>query len=354
MLAQGLPPKYSGHCRNLSAPPEGKTPEVIRFKVPEVKVEFKDLVRGKVIFDAALFGDIVIAKDLDTPLYNFAVVVDDELMAITHVIRGEDHLSNTPKQILMQKALGFGEPTYAHIPLILNADRSKMSKRFNDVALSDYRDRGYMPEALVNFLALLGWHPKDNKEVFSFNELIAEFDIDRVQQAGAIFNEEKLDWLNREHMKLLPLAELVARAKPFFEKAGIVVNDPALLEKVVKLQLSRAKTLGDFAEAGKFFFVLPDYDAKLLAWKDAPLAETKIALSDACTALTSLPAEKFQREFFLAVLAPLTEKEGRGPIFWPLRAALSGQSASPDPMEIMETLGRDESLRRINLAIVKL
>jgi glutamyl-tRNA synthetase len=354
MLVQGLPPKYSGHCRNRTAPPEGKKPEVIRFKVPEVKVEFKDLVRGKVVFDAALFGDIVIAKDLDTPLYNFAVVVDDELMAITHVIRGEDHLSNTPKQILMQKALGFGQPIYAHIPLVLNADRSKMSKRFNDVALSDYRDRGYLPEALVNFLALLGWHPKDNKEVLSFNELIAQFDIDRVQQAAAIFNEEKLDWLNREYMKLLPLAELVARAKPFFEKAGIAVNDTALLEKMVKLQLSRAKTLGDFAEAGKFFFVLPDYDAKLLAWKDAPLAETKIALSDACAALSALPAEKFQREFFLAALAPLIDKQGRGPIFWPLRAALSGQSASPDPMEIMETLGRDESLRRINLAIAKL
>lgn len=354
MLAQGLPPKYSGRCRALVASPEGKKPEVIRFKVPETKVEFTDLVRGKVVFDASLFGDIVIAKDLDTPLYNFAVVIDDELMGITHVIRGEDGLSNTPKQILMQKALGFDQPIYAHIPLILNADRSKMSKRFNDVALSSYRERGYLPEALVNFLALLGWHPTDNKEVLSFDELIAQFDIDRVQQAGAIFNEEKLDWLNREHMKLLPLAELVARAKPFFEKAGIVVDDVALLEKVVKLQLSRAKTLGDFAEAGKFFFALPEYEPALLAWKEAPLAETKIALQEAHDALAALSAEKFQREFFLAALAPLTEKQGRGPIFWPLRAALSGQSTSPDPMEIMETLGREESLRRIASALAKL
>ena len=354
MLAQGLPPKYNGHCRTLTAPPEGKSPEVVRFKVPEVKVEFKDLVRGKVAFDAALFGDIVIAKDLDTPLYNFAVVVDDELMEITHVIRGEDHLSNTPKQILMQKALGFGQPVYAHIPLILNADRSKMSKRFNDVTLSSYRERGYLPEALVNFLALLGWHPKDDKEVLSIGELIAQFDLERMQQAGAIFNEEKLDWLNREHMKLLSVAELVARVKPFFEKAGIAVDNPALLEKVVKLQLSRVKTLNDFAEAGKFFFVMPDYEATLLAWKGAPLLETKIALQSTSTALTALTAPKFHREDFLLALAPLTEKQGRGPIFWPLRVALSGQSASPDPMEIMETLGRDESLRRISLAIAKL
>jgi glutamyl/glutaminyl-tRNA synthetase len=276
-------------------------------------------------------------------------------MQITHVIRGEDHLSNTPKQILMQKALGFGEPVYAHIPLILNADRSKMSKRFNDVALSSYRERGYLPEALINFLALLGWHPKDDKEVLSLNELIAEFDLERMQQAGAIFNEEKLDWLNREHMKLLPLPELVARAKPFFEKENIPVdNNPVLLEKVIELQLNRAKTLSDFAATGKFFFVMPEYEASLLAWKGAPLAETKIALQDACAALTALPAENFHREDFLAALAPLTEKQGRGPIFWPLRAALSGQNASPDPMEIMEALGRDESLRRIAAAIKKL
>ena len=140
MLAQGLPPKYSGHCRNTPAP-EGKSPETIRFKVPEIKVEFKDLVRGKVVFDAALFGDFIIAKDLDTPLYNFAVVVDDSLMQISHVIRGEDHLSNTPKQILMGRALGFAEPIFAHIPLILNPDRSKMSKRYSDTALMNYRER---------------------------------------------------------------------------------------------------------------------------------------------------------------------------------------------------------------------
>lgn len=175
-----------------------------------------------------------------------------------------------------------------------------------------------------------------------------------MQQAGAIFNEEKLEWLNREHMKILPLAELIARAKPFFEQAGIAVADSALLEKVIKLQLSRAKTLSDFAEAGKFFFVLPDYQPSLLAWKDAPLAEAKDALVEVKAIVAALPDESFHREGFLAALEPLTAKQGRGPIFWPLRAALSGQSASPDPMEIMETLGRDESLRRISLAIVKL
>ena len=135
MAIRGLPPKYSGHCRNLKEPPAGKKPEVIRFKIPEIKVEFNDLIRGKVVFDAGLFGDMIIAKDLATPLYNFAVVVDDAMMEISHVIRGEDHLSNTPKQILMQRALGFPEPEYAHLPLILNPDKSKMSKRYADTAL---------------------------------------------------------------------------------------------------------------------------------------------------------------------------------------------------------------------------
>jgi glutamyl-tRNA synthetase len=251
MLSQGLPPKYNGHCRNTPAP-EGKTPEVIRFKVPELKVEFKDLVRGKVVFDAALFGDIIIAKDLDTPLYNFAVVVDDALMQISHVIRAEDHLSNTPKQILMGRALGFAEPIYAHIPLILNADRSKMSKRFNDVALLNYRERGYVPEAMINFLALLGWHPHGDKEMLSREELIAEFDIDRVQQSGAVFNEEKLDWLNREHIKAMPIAEVAALAAPFFAKQNIVVRDEALLERVIAVQIARAKTLEAF-DLERFF-----------------------------------------------------------------------------------------------------
>ena len=260
MLSQGLPPKYSGHCRNLAAPPEGKIPEVIRFKVPEVKVEFKDLVRGKVVFDAALFGDIIIAKDLDTPLYNFAVVVDDALMQISHVIRAEDHLSNTPKQILMGRALGFAEPIYAHIPLILNADRSKMSKRFSDTALLNYRERGYVPEAMINFLALLGWHPHGDKEMLSREELIAEFDIDRVQQSGAVFNEEKLDWLNREHIKAMPVAEVAALAAPFFANQNIVVHDEALLERIVAVQIARAKTLEDLAIASAFFFAVPEYE----------------------------------------------------------------------------------------------
>jgi glutamyl-tRNA synthetase len=353
MLSQGLPPKYNGHCRNNPAP-EGKTPEVIRFKVPEIKVEFKDLVRGKVVFDAALFGDIIIAKDLDTPLYNFAVVVDDALMQISHVIRAEDHLSNTPKQILMQRALGFAEPIYAHIPLILNADRSKMSKRFNDVTLLNYRERGYVPEAMINFLALLGWHPRGDKEMLSREELIAEFDIDRVQQSGAVFNEEKLDWLNREHIKAMPIAEVATLAAPFFAKQNIVVRDEALLERVIAVQIARAKTLDELARVSAFFFAVPEYEPKLLIWKDSSTVKEVVeVLSGARVVIDGIAAEDFNRETLTACLPLIVGERSRGVVLWPLRVAVSGQANSPDPIEIMSVIGKDESLHRIDAAIKK-
>ncbi len=353
MLSQGLPPKYSGHCRNTPAP-AGQSPETIRFKVPEVKVEFKDLVRGKVVFDAALFGDFIIAKDLDTPLYNFAVVVDDSLMQISHVIRGEDHLSNTPKQILMGRALGFSEPIFAHIPLILNPDRSKMSKRYSDTALMNYRERGYVPEAMINFLALLGWHPRGDKEVLSREELIAEFDIDRVQQSGAIFNEEKLDWLNREHIKTMPIAKVAALAAPFFAKQSIAVRDEALLERVITVQIARAKTLEELAQASAFFFAVPEYEPKLLIWKDnSTLKEVAEVLSDARVIINGIAAEDFNHETLTACLPLIVGERSRGIVLWPLRVAISGQANSPDPIEIMSVIGKDESLHRIDTAIKK-
>ena len=203
MLAQGLSPKYSGRCRSISQEETDKKinrgeAAVIRFRVPETDLEFNDLIRGKVKFNTSLLGDIVIAKNLRAPLFNFAVVIDDHEMEITHVIRGEDHIPNTPKQIIIQRALGFEEPRYAHLPLILNPDKSKLSKRYLETSLNDYRERGYLPEAILNFIALIGWHPSDEKEIFSKEELINEFNLKKVQKAGAIFSVNKLDWLNSQ------------------------------------------------------------------------------------------------------------------------------------------------------------
>lgn len=360
MLAAGMQPKYNGHCRNLKEPSAGRSPQVIRFKIPEIKVEFKDLIRGKVIFDAALFGDQVIAKDLDSPLYNFAVVVDDDDMKISHVIRGEEHLGNTPKQILLQRALGFPEPIYAHIPLILNPDRSKMSKRFGDSALSEFRARGYLPEAIVNFIALLGWHPRDDREVMNANELISEFELERVQKAGAVFDQDKLDWLNREHMKAYSNAELAKMAKPFIENkfGGLLPGSPAsddiFIERLVAVERTRANTLSDFAEVGAFFFQLPDYEPRLLIWKEMPLKEVKAVLEKTHAALDELSPDAFTREPLSAKISTVIGEGNRGTVLWPLRVAVSGQQSSPDPIDIMVVLGKKESLARVEAAVKKL
>lgn len=349
MSSQGLPPKYSGHCRNITAPPAGRKPQVIRFKVPETAVEFKDLIRGKVVFDAALLGDQVIAKDLDTPLYNFAVVVDDELMEISHVIRGEDHLANTPKQILVQRALGFHEPVYAHIPLILNADRSKMSKRFTDTALMQYREKGYLPDALINFLALLGWHPKDDREVLGKNQLIKEFDLARVQASPAVFNEEKLNWLNREHMKTLSDKEIAKMVLPLLAAENLHA-DEAFVEKWVSVERSRANNLRELVDLGKFFFVLPHYEPSLLVWKESTPEEAKKVLGELTEELKKIDQKNFTKEALAGILADLTSERKRGVVLWPLRVALSGLRASPDPLDIMDVLGKEESLRRVTAA----
>lgn len=351
MLSQSLPPKYSGHCRDLKKPPKDKEPQVIRFKMPEVKVKFKDLIRGTITFDASLFGDITIAKDVKNPLYNFAVVVDDEEMKISHVIRGEEHLSNTPKQILFQKALGFSEPAYAHMPLILNADRSKLSKRYVETSLLDYKKQGYLPEAIVNFSALLGWHSKTDQEIFSREELIKEFDIKRVQKAGAVFDPRKLDWLQKKHFDKLSNDEIIGKLEPILKENDIKTSR-SFLTKVVGIERERIKTLNEFIDLAGFFFKLPDYKATLLAWQNEDLQKVKSILKEILDILSSVM--EFKKDTLQEVLLPLIEKEGRGPVLWPLRAALSGLPASPDPLEIGEILGKEEVLKRLGTAVKKI
>jgi glutamyl-tRNA synthetase len=349
LLSQGLPPKYIGHCRELTAPPAGRTPQVIRFRTPEARVEFKDIVRGNVSFDAALLGDIVIAKDLEAPLFNFAGAIDDELMEISHVIRGEDHISNTPKQILIQRALGFKELHYAHLPLLLAPNRSKLSKRFGETSLLEYRRNGYFPEALVNFLALLGWHPKDDKEIMSRGDLVKEFDLNRVQKGGAVFNEEKLLWLNKEYLKHLPAQRLVECIEPLLRESETEVPRE-MIERIAVVGRERAKTLKDLVESSRFFFSLPDYDSSLLTWQKNSLPKTKGIVDELLKIITDIGPDKFNRDIFSRHVEELALKEGRGSVFWPLRVALSGQAASPDPMQIVEALDYAEVKRRLGVA----
>jgi glutamyl-tRNA synthetase len=352
MLAQGLAPKYPGRCRSLNKDEVSKRleeghPHVIRFRVPEREVSFRDVIRGTIKFDAALSGDIVIAKELDQPLYNFAVVVDDALMEITHVIRGEEHISNTPKQILMAEALGLGVPQFAHLPLILNPDRSKMSKRFADVSLRDYREKGYLPEAIVNFIAFLGWHPREDKDVMSREELIAEFDLHRVQKAGAVFNAEKLDWLNGHYLNKMEPEALIEAAKPYTPESWRLT--PAIAASLK----GRIKKLSEIRELVDFYFELPAYDRELLAWKDIQLSQIALNLETVKTVLEATAESDYQKDTLEKRLMPLAPEGSRGELFWPLRVALSGRKVSPGPFEIMEALGKKESLRRIDIALTK-
>jgi nondiscriminating glutamyl-tRNA synthetase len=354
LIAAGLPPKYGGHCRELTSPPPGKMPQVIRFKMPEAELEFTDVIRGRVKFDLKLFGDIAIARNLDSPLYNFAVVVDDYEMQISHVIRGEEHLPNTPKQIVLARALGFPEPVFAHLPLILSPDRKKLSKRFMETSLLEYRKEGYLPEAIVNFLVLLGWHPRGDREIFSLSELILEFDLKRVQKAGAVFDPEKLDWLNAQYIRKLPLEELVTRLEPQLKERGVKASKK-MIKKLAEIERERMKKLSDFTKLTGFFFKLPDYEPKLLIWKDDSPITTKEILQELLSLFEKTPAKDFEDGNKLnQILAQLAETRGKGSVFWPLRAALSGQAASPDPIKIMEILGKKEIIARLTLAINKI
>ncbi len=366
MLAQGMAPKYGKRCRNIKKDEAEKRIKeggsaVIRFRVPEIEVEFIDIIRGKVNFDVSLIGDIVIAKNLHSPLFNFSNAVDDAEMKITHVIRGEDHLSNTPKQILIQKALGFETPRYAHLPLILTPDRKKMSKRYLETALTDYVKDGYLKEAIINFLAFLGWHPKEDKDILEIGELVKEFDLKRVQKAGAVFNIEKLEWLNGQYIKTLSSEELAERMKNFVPDSWSNDENKEILTKAVSLEKERIKKLSDFKELADFFFELPDYNEKLLAWP-RPTGEESIMNKEKTLANLKLLSEEidkifkadFTKENIEEVITPLTAVWGRGDLLWPLRAALSGKEASPGPFEIMEVFGKEETLKRLQIAIEKL
>ena len=350
MMKDGIAPRYSGKCSKLSPEEamqkkEKQVPAVIRFRVPEETVEFADIIRGQVSFDGSLIGDIVIAKDIRSPLYNFAVVVDDADMKISHVIRGEEHLANTPRQIFIQQALGLPMPTYAHLPLILNPDRSKMSKRFSATAIQEYKDQGYLADALINFIALLGWHPKDDQEILSREELAQKFDLERVQKGGAVFDVDKLDWLNAQYIKKMPAKDLAAAIGIKSDAAGL---------KIIELSRERMKKLSDFKEVAAFFHELPDYDAKMLVWKKSSLQAALENLQSLEALATKLDDGDFYKAKLEEVIMPLAEERGKGDVLWPFRVALSGQEASPGPFEIADALGKKETLRRVQIAIDKL
>lgn len=317
---------------------------------PEGPVVVDDLIHGKVSFPARELEDFVIVKSDKTPLFHLTVVVDDAAMGITHVIRGEDHLSNTPKHLLLQEALGLPTPQYAHLPLLLDAQRKKLSKRSGETSLLVYRDQGYLPEAMVNFLALLGWNPKTTEEVFLIEELVERFDLAGVQKGGAVFDRKKLDWLQREHLRRLSLETLGQRVTPFLERAGLQNANRVVTERALDVWRERGGTLGTFAESMRFCFAEPALNAADLPWRGSSSADAEAALDFGVKVLETFPAETWDstRDIQEALFA-LCERlgKGRGEILWPMRVALTGLRESPGPHEVAWILGREETLRRL-------
>ena len=367
------------HCEFKKLPLEDlekrlkKESAVIRFKTPpDLEIAFIDLIRGEIRFNSgALGGDFSLAKaespDKFLPLYNFAVVIDDFKMNITHVIRGEDHISNTPKQILIQQVLKLPPPKYAHLPLILGPDRSKLSKRHGAVSIDEYREKGYLPEALVNFIAFLGWNPGTDKEIFNLEELIKEFDLKKVQKSGAIFNVEKLDWFNGYYLKQLPLDELTKRAIPFLIRDGLIDSDfsakggPAsgweYLKKILTLEQTRLKRLDEIGERVSYFFKIPKYQPELLVWRDMLFKDVIVSLKASLNAIFQISDADFNQKNLERILLKEAERaknKDKGRLLWPLRVALTGLEASPGPFEILEILGKKESIKRIEAAIKEL
>lgn len=392
-LSKGEPPRYSGKCANLSKElvekylAEGKQ-AVIRFRTPAKKVEFDDLIRGNLEFDASLIGDIIIAKDLVTPLYNFACVIDDFEMKISHVIRGEEHIPNTPKQNLIQETLDFPQPKYAHIPLILGPDRSKLSKRHGATSVLEFKKQGYLPEALVNFMAFLGWNPGTEREIYSMNSLIKDFSLEKVQKGGAVFNIRRLDFLNGFYIRQRSIEKLTELCLPYLIEEGLITPEfkevqypPAyggkeivqkykiseaeeeislgILQKIVSIYQERLKKLSEISELTDFFFKEKlEYDKGLLRWREITDREIKKSLDRLKKILSKIKTKDFNKENLEKILLPEAEKfrekirkaGNGGYLLWPLRVALSGKKASAGPFEIAEILGKEKTLKRIKEA----
>ncbi|MEK7460260.1 MAG: glutamate--tRNA ligase [Patescibacteria group bacterium] len=338
---------------------EGQRSTVIRFKNPGRTVTFRDEARGDISFDTTELGDFVIAKDFESPLYHFAVVVDDFEMGVTHIIRGDDAISNTPRQILIQEAIGAPRPIYAHLPMILAPDKSKLSKRHGALAVTEYREEGYLPEAILNFVALMGWNPGNDQEIISLDEMIKLFTLEKIQKGGAVFNIDKLKWLNKHYLKLFSLEkageEILAR---FPETLKIKAHSEAkIFKKIVPIIIDHITSFGEvraLAEAGEYeyFFEDPAYLKEKLLWKDEQDSEVAIQkLKKIALLISNIDDVLFASEAIKSAVWDYATEAGRGSVLWPMRYALSGRDKSPDPFTLADILGKETTIRRINSAI---
>ena len=348
--------RYDRTCSRLThdeiaARERDGVPRAVRFRVPDGSMAFKDLVHGSIEFDGAHIEDFVIVRSDGHPTYHLSAVSDVVEMAITHVVRGDDHISNTPKHILLYRALGVPVPQFAHVPLILGADRKRLSKRHGATSVMEYANQGYLPEAMVNFLALLGWSPgAGDRELFSKRELVEVFSLDGISGGNAVFNPEKLDWFNQQYIMRLAPDELARRVKPSFQAAGLW--DEAYLEDrhawfcaVLELLKPRVKRLGDFAEQGRFFLVdAIQYDPEAVNKHLRGMAEHLIALDAACAALAQFDEASIDR-----ALRMVAEAQGvkAASLIHASRVAVTGKTVSPGLFEVLALVGRERVRGRL-------
>ena len=357
------PFRYARTCRDIPAE-EAKAriaagePYSIRIKIPaEGSITVHDLIHGEVTFNMDQFDDFVIVKSNGIPTYNFAVCVDDHLMGMTHVLRAEEHLSNTPKQLLVYEALGWEPPKFGHMPMILAMDRSKLSKRHGATSVEEFRSQGYLPEAIINYLTLLGWGPGDEREIFTLEETVKLFELEQMSKKAAIYDTKKLTWMNGQYLSELPLEKILPDAKPFFVKDGLVTEEwfndaanEAYFEKLVDVVRVRVKTLQEVADASTYFFKdVEEYDEKGVAKhfkaENIPVLEQCIAAIKADDvydlASTEAAYNKIAADNGLAL----------GKVIHPTRLALTGRTVSPGMFDVMVLLGKERTLARLEKAV---
>lgn len=363
---EGKNPKYDRHCLNLNEEEkkryetQGRKP-VIRLRIPAKKIVFDDLLRGEVTFDGELLSDFVIMKSDGIPTYNYAVVIDDALMKIANVIRGDDHISNTPKQILIYEALGLTIPKFAHIPMIMGQDHTRLSKRHGATSVMEYKKMGYIPEAVVNYIAHLGWSSGDEREIFSKEELIKEFSLDKISKHAAIFSMEKLNWFNGEYLKNMSIDSLTKMILPFLKEANYIEKEEGLslikneyIKEVVKLMQGRFRNFSQFIDYADYFFIdkiniEPQAFQSVLNKEGASgILQT---LKEKLSALKCWDEESIENTV-REVASSLQIKGGK--IIHPTRVALSGKKVGPGLFELMVVLGKEKTVKRLKEAIEKI
>jgi glutamyl-tRNA synthetase len=354
-LAKGCPPMYDRRCRDLTGPPPGREGMAsVRFRMPERgQTAVNDLIKGPVVFENSQLDDLIILRSDGTPTYNFTVVVDDVDMKITHVIRGDDHLNNTPKQVHIYNALGYETPQFGHLPMILGADKTRLSKRHGATSVMAYREMGYLPDALVNYLARLGWSHGD-QEVFTREELVKFFSLEAVGKSASVFNPEKLLWLNGEYIRRTPLDELVALVYPFLLERELIKEDrapdPEWLKKAVASLVERSKTLVELADGLKYY-LLEDIEIEASAKQKFLNKETLPYLTDIKDALLQL--DTFTHDSLEPVFKAVVEKHKAklAKVAQPVRVAVTGGTVSPGIFDVLEIVGKERVMKRIGKAI---